>query len=66
VIIEQTEKSLLNPMVKVFFSIKSNSRIPAEIVDLSKPQCREKIVSHKSAEQWGITDMKTLWSGVAT
>ncbi len=66
VIIEQTEKSLLNPMVKVFFSIKSNSRIPAEIVDLSKPQCREKIVSHESAEQWGITDLKTLWSGVAT
>jgi len=35
VIVEQTEKSLLTPVVKVFFSIKSNARIPAEMLDLS-------------------------------
>ena len=65
VVIGQSEKSLLTPQVKVFFSIKSNGRIPAEIVDLSKPHCRDKIVSHESVEEWGITDMQALWSGIA-
>ena len=65
VVTGQSEKSLLTPQVKVFFSIKSNGRIPAKIVDLSKPHCRDKIVSHESAEEWGITDIQMLWSGIA-
>jgi len=65
VIIEQTEKSLLTPVVKVFFSIKSNGRIPPEIVDLSKPASRDKIVSHEDPAQWDIHDINELWSGMA-
>ena len=65
VVTGQSGKSLLTPQVKVFFSIKSNGRIPAKIVDLSKPHCRDKIVSHESAEEWGITDIQMLWSGIA-
>ena len=66
VVIGQSEQSLLVPRVKLFFSIKSNGRIPAEIVDLSQPHCRDKIVSHESPEKWGIADLRELWSGVAT
>ena len=64
VVIEQTQKSLLTPHVKVFFSIKSNARIPAEMLDLSKPACRNKIVSRENPEKWGIRDINELWSGV--
>lgn len=64
VIIEQTGKSLLTPMVKVFFSIKSNVRIPPEILDLSKPACKDKIVSHEDPVKWGIRDIHELWSGM--
>ncbi|MDD5383247.1 MAG: HD-GYP domain-containing protein [Gallionella sp.] len=64
VIMEQTVKSLLTPMVKVFFSIKSNSRIPPEILDLSKPACKDKIVSHEDPAKWGIRDIHELWSGM--
>ncbi len=64
VIIEQTEKSLLTPVVKVFFSIKSNGRIVPEMLDLSKPACRDKIVSHEDPEKWGIRDLHELWSGL--
>jgi len=65
VIIEQTDKSLLTPKVKVFFSIKSNGRIVPEILDLSKPACRDKIVSNESPEKWDIPDINELWSGLS-
>jgi len=65
VIIEQSEKSLLTPKVKVFFSIKSNGRIVPEILDLSKPACRDKIVSNESPEKWDIPDINEIWSGLS-
>lgn len=64
VVIKQSEKSLLTPIVKIFFSIRSDCHIPVEIVDLSKSHCREKIVSHESPEKWGITNILELWSGI--
>jgi len=64
VVIDQTEKSLLTPMVKVFFSIKSNARISPEMLDLSKPACKDKIVSHEDPAKWGIRDIHELWSGM--
>lgn len=64
VIIEQTEKSLLTPKVKVFFSIKANARIVPEILDLSKPACKDKITSHEDPAKWDIRDIHELWSGL--
>jgi hypothetical protein len=64
VIIEQTENSLLTPIVNIFFSIKSNGRIAPEKLDLSKPACKDKIVSHEDPEKWGIRDLHELWSGL--
>ena len=63
VVIEQTNYSLLTPILMVFFSVGSNSRITPEILDLSKPGCRDKIVSHEDPEEWGIKDIHELWSG---
>lgn len=64
VIVEQTGKSLLTPKVKVFFSVKSNGRIAPEIIDLSKPPCKDKIVSHEDPVKWDIRDIHELWSGL--
>ncbi len=64
VIVGQTEKSLLTPLVSVFFSIKSNGRITPEEIDLSRPDCKDKIVSRETPEKWGIKDMHELWSGM--
>ncbi|MDD4977137.1 MAG: HD-GYP domain-containing protein [Gallionella sp.] len=64
VVIEQSPQSLLTPIVKVFFSIKSDYRIPPELLDLSKPYCRDKILTHESPEKWGIKDIQELWSGI--
>lgn len=65
VVVEQSEKSLLQPKVKVFFSIKSDSRIAPEILDLSKPLCKDKIVSHENPAKWHFPDIQELWSGQA-
>lgn len=61
VVIEQSPKSLLAPQVKVFFSTKSKTYIPPEIIDLSK-QGAEKIVGREDAAAWGITDVDRFWA----
>ncbi len=57
VVIQQSEKSLLTPIVKAFFSTKSNAPIEPEIIDLAKSpdaiQCAE------DAAKWGF-DLKKL------
>lgn len=52
VVIEQTEKSLLTPIVKSFFSTKSNEPFFPEIVDLSKSQ--ESISNIEDPAKWGF------------
>jgi putative nucleotidyltransferase with HDIG domain len=63
VVLEQTEKSLLTPRVKVFFSAKSQLYIQPEIVDLSRPGCHDKIVAREDPAKWGIKDLDRHWAG---
>ncbi|MCP5291653.1 MAG: HD-GYP domain-containing protein [Burkholderiales bacterium] len=51
-VVEQSEKSLVTPMVKVFFSVRTNAHIPVEIVDLSKSM--DTIVSAENPFEWGL------------
>lgn len=64
IVIEQAEKSLLTPRVKVFFSTKGDARIAPEVIDLSLPGCREKIVGREDPAQWNFPDLDELWSGL--
>ena len=63
VVIEQGEKSLLTPKVKVFFSTKSQAYIPPEVVDLARSP--EKIAGREEASKWGIKDIDRYWVGEA-
>jgi len=62
VVVDQSPKSLLTPLVKVFFSTKSRLRIPMEILDLSKPSARDEILKHDDPVLWGITDLSDIWA----
>lgn len=62
VVIDQSQKQLLKPIVKVFFSTKSKSRIPIEVIDLSKSSVNDEILGHETAESWGIQNVDELWS----
>ncbi|WP_394560397.1 HD-GYP domain-containing protein [Aquipseudomonas alcaligenes] len=64
VVMEQHEKSLLTPKVKVFFSARSKMPIPQEVLDLAKLAGRDKIVGRESAEEWGFKNIEELWSGI--
>lgn len=59
VVIEQNEQTLLKPRIKVFFSTRSRSYIPPQVVDLAKSA--EKIAGREDAEKWGITDINRFW-----
>jgi putative nucleotidyltransferase with HDIG domain len=64
VVVEQSEKSLLAPRVKVFFSTKSQVHVPPETIDLSRPGTAEKIVGREDAAKWGIKNLDELWAAV--
>lgn len=66
VVMEQSKKSLTAPVVKVFFSTKANCHLMPEIVDLSRPQCTDRITGREMAANWGLTDLDELWSGIPT
>jgi putative nucleotidyltransferase with HDIG domain len=57
IVIEQSDKSLLTPIVKVFFSTKSNEPIMPEMVNLSRSY--ESIASAEDPTQWGF-DLKQI------
>jgi len=57
IVIEQTEKSLLKPVVKIFFSTKSNEPIMPEMIDLNRSQ--ESITGAEDPAKWGF-DLKQI------
>ncbi len=57
VVLEQSEKSLLTPVVKVFFSTKTNLPMQPEIIDLT--QSGDSILNAEDPQKWGF-DLKKL------
>ena len=52
VVLEQTSKSLITPVVKVFFSTKENAPLNPEIIDLSRSA--DSIINAEDPQQWGF------------
>lgn len=65
VVTEQSEKSLLKPKVKVFYSIKSGMRIESQVFDMSHASVRDKIIGQEDPGEWNFPDLNELWSGMA-
>jgi HD-GYP domain-containing protein (c-di-GMP phosphodiesterase class II) len=63
VVTEQNPGSLLKPVVKVFFSTKSDMRIRPELVNLAAPGSTEKITAREDPDYWRFPDQEALWSG---
>jgi putative nucleotidyltransferase with HDIG domain len=62
VVVDQSPKSLLSPIIKVFFSTKSKSRIRIELIDLSKSYEQDSIVGHENPSAWGIHNIHEIWN----
>ncbi|WP_018986729.1 hypothetical protein [Methylophilus methylotrophus] len=62
VVIDQCPTSLLTPVVKVFFSTKSNMHLEPEIVHLSKIGGHDEVIGHEDPRVWGVHDLHTMWA----
>ena len=62
VVMEQSPGTLVAPVVKAFYSTKSAMRVPPEVMALSEPGCREKIVAREDPALWNFPDLDELWT----
>ncbi|WP_338760115.1 HD-GYP domain-containing protein [Massilia sp. METH4] len=60
-VVVDNSKSLLKPIVKVFYSARSMGYIPPEEVDLSLPGLGEEIAAREEAGKWGFGDTSRYW-----
>jgi putative nucleotidyltransferase with HDIG domain len=58
VVVEQNEKSLLEPVVRIFYHAGQQHYIPPEIVDLAKSQ--DRVASFESFDKWKIDPYQWL------
>jgi HD-GYP domain-containing protein (c-di-GMP phosphodiesterase class II) len=62
VVVEQGAQSLLHPLVRAFYSTKSQEPIAPELIDLSRST--DQIASRESPAQWGFAHLDELWQVV--
>lgn len=66
VVVSQNERSLVTPVVKVFFSTRSQMHLPPELLDLGSAGCSDRIAARESNAQWKFTHLESLWVGADT
>jgi len=61
VVVDQSEKSLLYPKVRIFFSARRRAYLPVELLDLSWPGCDDRITGREDPATWGFKDLDKYW-----
>ena len=61
VVVEQSPVRLTAPLVRVFFSTKSQMPIPTELLNLDLGSATDRIVSRENPADWGFTHLDELW-----
>ena len=65
VVVDQSPRSLLKPIVKVFYSLRHQERLPPQEVDLSAPNTKIQILGREDPADWPFPDLDDIWSGGA-
>ncbi|MFN7752278.1 MAG: HD-GYP domain-containing protein [Pseudomonadota bacterium] len=63
VVIDQGERSLTTPRVKLFFSTSAGIHIPPQVIDLSRRDATDRIVAREAPADWNFTDLDRIWAG---
>jgi len=61
VVVEQNPGKLVSPVVKVFFSTKSQMRITPERIDLARQGCSDRIVARQAQDAKAFPGLEELW-----
>ena len=61
VVSAQGGKSLTQPVVQVFYSTKTNQRVPPLRLNLSDAGCTDTITAREDPTQWQFADVDDLW-----
>ncbi|MTW10972.1 DUF3391 domain-containing protein [Pseudoduganella eburnea] len=64
-VVVDNSKSLLQPLVRIFYSTKSMSYIPPLSLDLSTAGALDSIAGREDAERWGLKDIDRYWLDAA-
>ncbi len=54
VVLQPGTSTLSRPIVRAFFSIRSNEPIPVETIDLGSPGCQDRILRPEDPTHWGF------------
>ena len=65
VVVEHNPAAPLAPRVKVFYSIRSQVAMPAELLDLGHGGCRDRIVGRESNSRWHFPFLDSLAAPLA-
>ena len=57
VVIEHHPQQLTAPRLKLFYSVRTRAAIPAQELDLSNPQCGDRIVGREDPAAWGFNNL---------
>jgi HD-GYP domain-containing protein (c-di-GMP phosphodiesterase class II) len=60
VVVEHDPAAPLAPRVKVFYSLRAQLTLPTELLDLSQPGCRDRIVGRESNARWRFPFLDSL------
>jgi HD-GYP domain-containing protein (c-di-GMP phosphodiesterase class II) len=65
VVAEQNPHKLVAPVVNVFYSMRSQLRMPPQRLDLSKPGCTDRIAGRHAGEAGQFAGLDELWADPA-
>jgi putative nucleotidyltransferase with HDIG domain len=63
IVVEQNPGSLVLPVVKAFFSLKSQMPVAPRRIDLAAKGVADRIVGREAVDAWASFDLDALWSG---
>jgi len=66
VVVDHDPELLLQPRVKVFFSLRSKLRIALTLLDLGEPHCMDRVVSVEDPVTHGLRNVDDIWAAPAS